>query len=106
MESSVQHVMELLRPKGEQSPSVLQKYKRRIDYVIGTLEAAADQICSNEVRMDRLAVAIALEYTDFRIHRSWRDQSPKLMNWLETESQRPSLVATRPQERSTAPPAT
>lgn len=106
MESSVQRVMELLRPKSEQSPSALQKYNRRIDNVIAKLEAAADQICSSEVRMDRLAVAIALEYTDFRIRRSWRDQAPQLRDWLEAESQRPSLVATQPQERSAAPPVT
>ena len=106
MESSVQRVMELLRPKSEQSPSALQKYDRRIDNVIGKLEAAADQICSGEVRIDRLAVAIALEYTDFRIRRSWRDQAPKLSDWLEAESQRSSLVATQPQERSAAAPLT
>jgi hypothetical protein len=49
--------MELLRPRSEQSPSALQKYNRHIDNVIGKLEAAADQICSSAVRMDRLAVA-------------------------------------------------
>lgn len=104
MESSVQQVMELRRPESERSQSALHTYSRRIDKVIERLEGAADRICSNEVRIDRLAVAIALEYVDFRIRRDWRDQAPRLSLWLEVESQRPCLIASQPRDLSASSP--
>ena len=100
MESGVERVMELQRPAREQGLSVIEKCERRIGNVIDKLEAAADQICFEDSRIDRLATAVALEYTDFRIRRDWRDRAPRLQRWLEAESMRPSLAATRPKERS------
>ena len=105
MESGVQRVMELQRPARERSSSAVEKYERRIGNVIDKLEAAANQICSEDPRIDRLATAVALEYTDFRIRRNWRDSAPRLQRWLEAESMRPSLAATRPQERGAAQPS-
>jgi len=108
MESAVQRVMEQRRPDGERSLGAIRKYERQIANVVAKLETAATEICSDDVRIDRLATAVALEYLDFRIGREWRNDAPRLAQWLERETARPSLVASRPKERiaEPSPPAT
>ena len=99
MEASVLRTMELLRPKDERSPNEIGRYERRIDHGVAHLEAQAAHVCSDAARIDRLAVAIALEYIDFRVKRSWRATCPNLARWLEQQASRPSLASTRPRER-------
>lgn len=106
MEASVDRVMEGLRPPVQQSEAFTQKCDRRVRNVISVFEAASAEICLSDARIDRLAVAIALEYIDFRLGRDWRANAPRLAKWLETETNRPSLAGSRPRDRLPSDPVT
>jgi len=99
MDISVQRQMESLRPQGERSQILTEKYDSRIANVVQKLESLADHICSDAPRVDRLATAVALEYIDFRICRDWRNEAPRLNRWLESETLRPFMALTRPKAR-------
>jgi glutathione S-transferase len=98
MEAGLQRRMEILRPEGEKSHSVISKLEIRIDRGIAQLEREADAFRNDAVRMDSIAIAVALEYTDFRYSTEWRGRCPKLNAWLETFARRPSMMQTRPQD--------
>ncbi|MEP6872747.1 MAG: glutathione S-transferase family protein [Burkholderiales bacterium] len=106
MEASVGRVMELLRPEPQRSPAFIEKCDRRIRNVVAKLESFSEEICTPDARVDRLATAIALEYIDFRHLGEWRKDAPQLATWLERETLRPSLVASRPRERRPSDPST
>jgi glutathione S-transferase len=101
MEASVGRVMEMLRPVTERSDTFIQKCDRQIRNVVAKLESLSSELCEAAARMDRLATAVALEYIDFRLDRGWRQQAPRLAAWLECETNRACLAATRPRERRT-----
>jgi len=106
MEAAVGSVMERLRPPAQQSQDFLRKCARRLRNTIAKLEENSAELCQEDVRIDRLATAIALEYIDFRLSRNWRADAPRLAGWLQTETNRPSLKASRPRERSPSDPVT
>lgn len=96
MEASVARTMEMRRPPAERNMPALARHDQRVARAISALEAAAGEICVEEARIDRLATAVVLEYIDFRSVSDWRGDAPRLAGWLETETARPSLAATRP----------
>jgi glutathione S-transferase len=96
METSVARTMEMRRPASERNMAAMAKHDQRIARAISALEAAADEICLKDARIDRLATAVVLEYIDFRSVSDWRGNAPRLSGWLESETARPSLAATRP----------
>lgn len=106
MEASVGRVMEGLRPPVQQSEVFLSKCDRRVRNVVAQFEAHSEEICRPDARIDRLAVAVALEYIDFRLGRDWRTNAPNLARWLETETLRPSLAGSRPRDRLPSDPVT
>lgn len=96
MEAGLQRRMEIVRPEGEKSVGVIAKLELRMDRAIDRLEAMADDIGAGDLRMDQIAVACALEYTDFRRGPDWRRRCPRLDRWLDRFSQRGSMGQTRP----------
>lgn len=106
MEVAVSRTMERLRPIEQQSESFFAKSEHRMRNVIAKLESNSSAICVPTARVDRLAVAIAFEYIDFRASLEWRDDAPKLAKWLEQETERPSLRRSRPRERLPSDPVT
>jgi glutathione S-transferase len=98
MEAGLQRRMEILRPAGEKSSGVISKLEIRIDRGIAQLEREADAFRNDAVRMDSIAIAVALEYTDFRYTTEWHTRCPKLNAWLEGFARRPSMMQTRPQD--------
>lgn len=102
METSVARTMELRRPAAERSMTAVEKHDQRIARTIGWLEAEASELCSDIPRIDRLATAVVLEYMDFRSVRDWRADAPRLARWLEAETSRPCLAASRPREAQNA----
>lgn len=104
MEASVSRTMELRRPEATRSKAAIENHDRRIARTIAGLEAEAAELCSGEARIDRLATAVVLEYIDFRSVSDWRRQAPKLARWLEAETSRPCLLASRPREAGSAVP--
>ncbi len=102
MEASVARTMELRRPTATRSETVITNHDRRIVRAIAGLEAASAELCTGEPRIDRLAVAVALEYIDFRSVCEWRSHAPELARWLGNEAARPCLAASRPREAQNA----
>jgi glutathione S-transferase len=98
MEAGLQRRMEIVRASGEQSPGVIAKLEVRIDRGLDSLEQQSAQIRDAGVRMDSLATAVALEYTDFRFTNGWRPRCPGLSAWLEEFSRRSSMTRTRPRD--------
>jgi glutathione S-transferase len=99
MEAGLQRRMEIVRPEGEKSASTIAKLEVRIGRAIDRLERYASEIAGQTLKMDQIATAVALEYTDYRFNGGWRSRCAALGYWLAEFSQRPSMVATRPQER-------
>jgi glutathione S-transferase len=97
MEASVARTMALRRPEPVRDGAAIESHDRRVARAVAGLEAAAD-LCAGEARIDRLAAAVALEYIDFRSVCDWRPRAPKLARWLEAETARPCLAASRPRE--------
>jgi glutathione S-transferase len=98
MEAGLQRRMELIRPEGEKSPGAIAKLEIRIDRALARLEHEAATIRQADIRMDAIAVAVALEYTDFRYQKQWRRSCPALAGWLEGFADRESMTRTRPQD--------
>jgi glutathione S-transferase len=98
MEAGLQRRMELIRPAGEKSPGAIEKLENRIDRALEYLEREAEVVRTAGVRMDTIAVAVALEYTDFRYKSEWRRACPGLAGWLEGFARRESMTRTRPQD--------
>ncbi|CDX32134.1 putative Glutathione S-transferase [Mesorhizobium plurifarium] len=103
MEASVARTMEMRRQASHRSMASVARHDQRIARAVAALEAQADEICGTQVRIDRLATAVVLEYIDFRVVSDWRPTAPRLARWLESETMRPSLVSSRPYD---LPPAT
>lgn len=98
MEAGLQRRMETLRPDGERSESVIGKLGDRIDRTLAYLEPAAGLLPREHARIDAIGVAVALEYTDFRYTRTWRERCPRLGAWLAGYGERPSMSETRPHD--------
>ena len=62
---------------------VIEKLAMRIDSALVHVERDAALIADVGVRMDAIAIAVALEYTDFRYQADWRRTCPGLADWLE-----------------------
>ena len=95
MDAGVARQGERSRPEALRSPAAIAIYERRICNGIAALEADAEALCRPEPRLDRIAAAVLLEYTDFRFARTWRETAPRLAAWLEVEALKPSMRATR-----------
>jgi glutathione S-transferase len=98
MEAGLQRRMEIVRPAAERSAATIAKLEIRIDRALAQLEREADALRDAGVRMDCIATAVALEYTDFRYTTQWRQRCPHLHSWLDGFAQRPSMIQTRPRD--------
>jgi glutathione S-transferase len=105
IEAVLLRIMELRRPAGEQSPSFVKKLEDRVWRVLPRLDAIIDQLTGEPLRADQIAIACALEYTDFRYTPDWRSRCPALAKWLEPLSQRPSMAGSRPTRSAPWPSA-
>jgi glutathione S-transferase len=100
MEAGLQRRMEIVRAATERSPATIAKLEIRIDRALGQLEREASALRGAGMRMDCIATAVALEYTDFRYTTGWRQCCPQLHDWLDGFARRPSMIQTRPQDPS------
>jgi len=98
MEAGLQRRMEVMRPAEERSQSVIDKMEARIGRCLDHLERLAATISRGPLRMDQIAAACALEYTDYRFSGAWRARCPELARWLADFSRRPAMVESRPRE--------
>ncbi len=98
MEAGLQRRMEIVRPEGEKSASQIGKLAERIDRALTYLEHAATLLPREQARIDAIGIAVALEYTDFRYTRAWRERCPRLGAWLAHYAERSSMAQTRPRD--------
>lgn len=96
MEAVLQRFMETQRPEQERSPAFIAKLEARIERSIAHLEAISGEITGGPLAMDQIALGCALEYVGLRYGDGWRADCSRLVEWLDPFSQRPSMVATRP----------
>jgi glutathione S-transferase len=96
MEAVLQRRMENLRPESKRSAQAIEKLETRILRAVGMLAASLDRFSGDQLRLDRIAVACALEYTSFRFNDDWKTQHPSLAAWCDAFTARPSFIDTRP----------
>jgi glutathione S-transferase len=83
-------------PDARRSAEVLERQTRAIEAAFAALEKDAIAFPA-EPTIGELAVVSAIGYLDLRVSDDgWRDRYPRLANWLEEFSQRPSVQATKP----------
>jgi glutathione S-transferase len=92
---------EIVRPRNEQSPGVIQHETDRAQRMIGLWEAEIGRgVMRGALNMVQITLACALgleaRNPDFR----WRSGHPKLCAWFDQVAARPSFAATAPPRAS------
>ncbi len=98
MEAGLQRRMEVLLPEGEKNSAKISKLETRIDRALLQLNRESEAFRDAGVRMDAIAIAVALEYIDFRYTTEWRQRCTGLAAWLEGFGRRHSMIQTRPND--------
>ena len=78
MEAVLERRMETIRSTDEQSKTFIQKQEIRALRTINWLEKNWTNYKNNQLSMDQIAVACALEYTKFRYTDLWSNDCKKL----------------------------
>lgn len=98
VEAQISRRAELLRDATERSNDFIEKMRERERRCFAALEQEAVGFGA-ECDLAQIAVATACGYADFRYPDDrWRGASPKLAQWFERFSERPSMLATIPVE--------
>ncbi len=99
LDSTVTRFLEGFRQAEFQLNEVVDKHAKKVhdslDYA-DKLIAGRNHVVGDSLSFADLALAVALEYIDFRYVHDWRSSHPELARWLLTMSERPSFVTTRP----------
>ncbi|WLE63674.1 glutathione S-transferase C-terminal domain-containing protein [Burkholderia plantarii] len=102
MEATLARRVESVRDPARQDDATLARLEARILRSVDTLAARLDELTperDGRVSGTQIAVAVALEYADFRYGRAWRERAPALAEWLAPLSARPVMAATAPGAR-------
>jgi glutathione S-transferase len=99
LDAVVTRFLETRRPAPQQSAENIRrqegKIARGLEYAEGRL-GDGPWLMMDRFTVADLAVAVALEYTDFRYPHDWRGRHPRLGSWHAGIGARPSFVDTRP----------
>lgn len=95
-EASVALRLQLLLPEGEQSKTMIKRYRGRISRCLETLDGDVSSLTAGEIRMDKIAVVAALGHLEFRHGEDWRSEAPNLAKWYDDGGGRPSFMETAP----------
>ena len=98
MEAVLERRMETIRSTDEQSKTFIQKQEIRALRTINWLEKNWTNYKNNQLSMDQIAVACALEYTKFRYTDLWSNDCKKLNEWLEKFNENSFMRMTIPRE--------
>ena len=83
MESVLERRMETIRPDSEKSISFINKQEIRILRTIKWLENNWNNFNENNMTMDQIAIACALDYTIYRFSDRWKSDNPNINNWFK-----------------------
>jgi glutathione S-transferase len=99
LDATVSRLLELRRPAEQQSAENVRRQEDKIARSIEYTEQRLSRqswLMENRFTLADLAMAVALEYIDFRYPHNWRGRHARLAQWLAGVSARPSLIETRP----------
>ena len=99
MDNAVQRFIEMsaMSPK-EQRVKAIERFEKKILRSIDWIEKKYDEFVVEEITMDQIAVACALDYTSFRFSSDWKLKNTKLKNWLEQITKKNYMKITLPGE--------
>lgn len=87
-----------VRSKNKQSEEWMNGQWTKINRSLDALEKDGRELLDLQLNMAQIALGCALGYLDFRhADRPWKSDHPKLYDWFGKFSQRPSMVATKPE---------
>jgi len=82
MEAVLERFMEISRPENEQSKKYINKLEKRTLRTIKWLENNWNNYNENDLTMDQIAIACALDYTSFRFTNEWKNDHFNLNKWF------------------------
>ena len=97
MENGVNRYIEISSvEKEKQRVKTIERYEKKILRSIQWIEKKIEEFNSEELTMDQIAVACALDYTSFRFSDKWGMNNPKLYKWMKEFSENQYLQETKP----------
>ncbi|GAB7536042.1 glutathione S-transferase family protein [Burkholderia sp. 3C] len=102
MEAVLARRVESVRDLPRQEPAYLARLEARIERALDVLAARLGELTPDPGGIPsgtQIAVAVALDYVDFRYGRQWRDTRAALGAWLEPWAARSAMAATAPGAR-------
>ncbi len=94
MDAAVSCVLESRRPEDKRYPLWVQRKEAAIMRAIAKCAGISWDV---KPTLGTIGLAVALAYVSFRLpHLPWRKEHPKLAEWLDAFSQRPSMAKTKP----------
>ena len=97
MENAVNRFIEMSAiPENEQRPKAISRYEKKILRSIEWIEKKFEEFIYDELTMDQISVACALDYTSFRFTKDWSLSSPRLSKWLEKITDNEFMKSTLP----------
>ena len=88
---------EVLRPAANQSIKHMQAWRLKTNVSVDMLEDEAEALSASRFSIGHITIGVALGYIDFRFRElTWRSGHPRLAQWYETFTARPSVKATEP----------
>ena len=99
MENAVQRFIETSAISiKEQRSKAIERFEKKILRSIEWIENKHDEFVKEEITMDQIAVACALDYTSFRFSSEWKIKNTKLSKWLEEITKKNYMKITLPGE--------
>ena len=97
MENAVNRFIEMSAiPENEQRPKAISRYEKKILRSIEWIENKFEEFASDELTMDQISVACALDYTIFRYTKDWSINCPNLNQWLDRITELDIMKSTLP----------
>ncbi len=101
IDAVVARMLELRRGTEHQDAAVIQKQEAKVGAALSFADGhyqGGEFLESAQFSLADIALAVALEYIDFRYPHDWRLNYPRLTQWLSNIRQRPSFQTTVAQE--------
>ena len=97
MENAVNRYIEMSAiSEGEQREKAIDRYEKKILRSINWIENKYEEFYSEDLTMDQIAIACALDYTSFRFTSDWGHENHKLRDWLKIISENEFMQKTKP----------
>ena len=87
------------RERSAPLPELLEAFELKTRATLKLFEAEVSDLTDVQLNIGQITVGVALGYIDYRFNTlNWRDQVPQLAAWHMSLCQRPSFVATEPED--------